>query len=283
MKLPDIIAKRKAIINIQNKDNKCFMWSILRYFHLNDVLNPERLTRLKQYEKDLNFKGISFPVELTDISKFEKQNPNIPPINVFSLNEKNEIYPLRYGDQNCEKTIDLFFYKKGDSGHYSFIKNFNKLVDLQLSKDTRKKHFCKRFIQHYTKPELLQKHIEYCSTNGELALVKMPKPPYNKIKFKNFVNQLFIPFVIYADFESFTLTNDMCDPNTNESYYVNYQDHTPCGFCLYVKPLDKVKEEVIPNNLFIYTKENENENIAEMFVKKKIIKYFILKKNLKNQ
>ena len=85
MKLPDKIAARKAIINIQNKDNKCFMWSILRHFHLNDVLNPERLYRLKQYENDLNFKGISFPVKLTDISKFEKQNPNIPSINVFSI------------------------------------------------------------------------------------------------------------------------------------------------------------------------------------------------------
>ena len=38
MKLPDKIAMRKAIINIQNKDNKCFMWSILRYLHLTTFL-----------------------------------------------------------------------------------------------------------------------------------------------------------------------------------------------------------------------------------------------------
>ena len=47
-KLPDFISKRKAIINIQNKkDNKCFMWSILRYFHLKGVHDPQRLTDLK--------------------------------------------------------------------------------------------------------------------------------------------------------------------------------------------------------------------------------------------
>ena len=63
-KLPDLIFNKKAIINIKNKDNKCFMSSILRYLHLNDVLNPERLTRIKQYEKDLNFKGITFPVKI---------------------------------------------------------------------------------------------------------------------------------------------------------------------------------------------------------------------------
>ena len=31
--LPDFIMKKKSIINIQNKDNKCFLWSILRYLH----------------------------------------------------------------------------------------------------------------------------------------------------------------------------------------------------------------------------------------------------------
>ena len=29
--LPDFLMRKKAIINIENKDNKCFLWSILRY------------------------------------------------------------------------------------------------------------------------------------------------------------------------------------------------------------------------------------------------------------
>ena len=31
--LPDIIMRKKAIIDMENKDNKCFLWSILRYLH----------------------------------------------------------------------------------------------------------------------------------------------------------------------------------------------------------------------------------------------------------
>ena len=73
MKLPNKIAAKQAIINIQNKDGKCFMWSILRYFHIDGVHDPQRLTDLKQYENDLNFKGITFAVKLTDISKFENR------------------------------------------------------------------------------------------------------------------------------------------------------------------------------------------------------------------
>ena len=32
-----------------------------------------------------------------------------------------------------------------------------------------------------------------------------------------------MPFVIYADFESFIIPIDKCDPNPEESFLVNYQ------------------------------------------------------------
>ena len=61
IKLPDNILTKKAIINIKNKDNKCFMWSILRYLHPNEKNNhPERISDLKQYATSLNFKSIDF-------------------------------------------------------------------------------------------------------------------------------------------------------------------------------------------------------------------------------
>ena len=66
---------------------------------------------------------------------------------------------------------------------YSFIKkeimtiNFNRSVDSQESRDTNfKKHYCKRCFQYYTRLELLQKHIKFCSTNRESAIPIMPKP-----------------------------------------------------------------------------------------------------------
>ena len=82
--LPDWISDKKAIVNIENKDEKCFLWCILRYLHPRDR-DEERLTGLKEYENSLNTKGISFPMKLRDISKFEKLNPSLPGINVFQL------------------------------------------------------------------------------------------------------------------------------------------------------------------------------------------------------
>ena len=37
--LPDWISHKKAIVNIQNKDQKCFLWCILRYLHPVDEKN----------------------------------------------------------------------------------------------------------------------------------------------------------------------------------------------------------------------------------------------------
>ena len=68
--LPDFLMRKKAIINMENKDNKCFLWSVLRYLHPIEK-HETRLTDIRKYENDLNFKGTDFPVELKDITKFE--------------------------------------------------------------------------------------------------------------------------------------------------------------------------------------------------------------------
>ena len=41
--------RKKAIINIQNKDNKCLLWSILRYLHPIQK-NETSLTDIRKYE-----------------------------------------------------------------------------------------------------------------------------------------------------------------------------------------------------------------------------------------
>ena len=59
---PNFIMRKKAIINMENKDDKCFVWCVLRYLHPVKK-NASRINDLKKYENDLNFKGIDFPVK----------------------------------------------------------------------------------------------------------------------------------------------------------------------------------------------------------------------------
>ncbi|CAH3155093.1 unnamed protein product, partial [Porites evermanni] len=109
--LPDWIMRKKAIVSIRNKDEKCFLWSVLRYLHPREK-NDCRLKDLEKYEFSLKTKGITFPMKIKDITKFEKLNPDLPGINVFSVDDKKTIYPLREVSKGCKNTIDLFLYEK---------------------------------------------------------------------------------------------------------------------------------------------------------------------------
>ena len=137
-------------------------------------MNEIRLTDIRKYENDLNFKGIDFPVKLKDIPKFENQNPNLPGINLFSVNDNNKIYPLRLSQKDPQKSIDLFLFSKDEQQHYSPIKNFSRLVRSQITSDTNSNiYICKKCLTHFTKLDLFGKHITYCSQNETVA-VKMP-------------------------------------------------------------------------------------------------------------
>ena len=262
--LPKWIKDKKAIINIKNKDDKCFLWCILRYLYPKER-DAEWIGDLKKYEHSLNTKGITFPISKNDINKFENLNPDLPGINIFYLDEKDCIVPGReiMKGKDCKNTIDLFLIEEDGKSHYTLVKNFNRLVRSQITKSNNKKLFiCKRCFWHFSKEELLDKHIEYCS-NNKTAVVDMPKPN-TFLHFKNYYKQLPVPFVVYADFECFTKPMNSCSPNPKDSYNYNYQLHEPSGFCFYVKG-------IVPGihiTPITYTKTFEDENVAKVFVEK---------------
>ena len=141
--------------------------------------------------------------------------------------------------------MDLFVYSEDEKQHYSLIKNFSRLVRSQITKDTtRKLHFCKKCLYHYTKEDLLEKHLSYCGKNETVA-VKMPTK--NTIfKFQNHHKKLPIPFTIYADFECFTIPVNSCQPNPDKSFTQSYQKHEPSGYCFYTKASDGINTNFKP-------------------------------------
>ena len=261
--LPKWIKDKKAIINIKNKDDKCFLWCILRYLYPRDR-DEERKGDLKKCEFSLNTKGITFPIKENDINKFENLNPDLPGINIFYLDEKDCIRPMReIINKDFKNTIDLFLIEEDGKSHYTLIKNFHRLIRSQKTGSNNGKLFiCKRCFWHFSKEELLDKHIVYCS-NNKTAVVDMPEPN-TYLHFKNYYKQLPIPFVVYADFECFTKPINSCSPNPKDSFNYNYQKHEPSGFCFYLK-------SIVPGihiKPIIYTKTSEDENIAKIFVEK---------------
>ena len=66
--LPQGVQNTKAVTDIQNKDEKCVLWSVIAGLYFKDVQlrNPKRPSHYTQYEKEFNLHGISSPMTLKD-------------------------------------------------------------------------------------------------------------------------------------------------------------------------------------------------------------------------
>ena len=87
---PAALVGNNFLRNIRNNDNKSFEYSVLAPM-FPEKEHKQRQNKYKPSLHKLNSYKIEFPMSLTDVPKFEKQN-NIG-INVFGF-EKNKILPL---------------------------------------------------------------------------------------------------------------------------------------------------------------------------------------------
>ena len=252
--LPKSIENKKAVINMNNDDNQCFKWSITRALNPVDK-DPKRVTKiLKMQAEKLNWKGIEFPTKVKDIHKFEKQN-NIN-VNVFSYDdETKKVYTLRLSKTNNEVCVNLFLYDE----HYSVVKDMSRLISSQLSKNEHKKYICIHCLNAFGSEKTLQTHLEYCQNHDHQHHV-YPEPSKNDVVyFKQYHKLHKIPFVVYADFESFIEPID----NKIGKGTVQYQKHTPSGFCYTIKCMD---EKIYEGKTMLYTMKEEGEDIGKKFV-----------------
>ena len=269
--LPPYLANKKALINMQNEDEECFKWCVLRALNPKDT-NPGRIDKdLKSKQDTINMKGICYPVSFRDIDRFESQNPNIS-ISVVGYNKDDRVYPLKRSNYTgCEHDIVLLLLKgvkKGENGeekensHYVLVKNMSALIASQINSHKGTCNICLNCFSGYSDIKALNKHKEYCY-NNECVKILMP-PPGTYLRFKNFLHSEKAPFAIYADFESLIKSMDNCDPNPNKSYTKKYQKHEPISFSYYIKCfIDGVYKPILRK----YTKTKpEDADAMDVFI-----------------
>ena len=240
IELPPILELKKAIINVKNEnDHECFKWAITSAAFPKEK-NPQRLDKqMIENSKKFDWSGMKFPTSLKQIDRFEKQNPHYM-INVYGY-DKGGVYPLRISKKQKGYLINLLLISEGENNHYCWIKNMSRLLASKVSKHKSKMYFCHRCLNPFQTEKSLEKHLEYCAKNKEVR-IEMPmdedgNPKY--IKFTNYNKKMRVPFVVYADFESFTEKMDTCSPDLRKSFTKQYQKHTPSGFCYLFKFFDE--------------------------------------------
>ena len=189
--------RSNAILNIENSDNYCFLWSILAYLYPCNNNHPNRVSNYKPYFDKLNIQDFDFTngFKCNDVHKFNDIN-NLS-VNIFELNFyqdqnhwKHKLIPIEISKNNSDKVIDLAIYKN----HYVLIKK----LDVFLG-DHNKKFICRRCLSSYTSENMLIKHKEKCGDDN-ITTIKTSNESHLHWTKHHHKNPLY--FRIYEDFEA---------------------------------------------------------------------------------
>ncbi|XP_070162308.1 uncharacterized protein [Polyergus mexicanus] len=221
IKLPREIIMKRAVINVQSKDNACFAWAVVAalYPAARDV---GRESSYPHYTTVLNLQNIEFPMTLIQIKKFELYNDIS--INVYCIEKEkeNNIIPIRLSEQKKDRHVNLLYIQDSqDLGHFTWIKNLSRLVSSQLSKRNGQKYICDRCLHYFRSDDKLQSHTVDCREMNECA-IRLPGDKDKWLAFNNFNRKERLPFVVYADLECVLRKTDG-DPRTSTYTFQHHQ------------------------------------------------------------
>ena len=188
---PELNNSMKGLINLKNKDDKCFKWCHIRFINPTNS-HPERINKKdKEIAKSLDYRGINFPMKARDYEIIEERfNINV---NVFGY--ENRVFSLYVSKKSNEQVLNVLLISNEEKSHYVLIKDFKRLI-YSKTKHKDKNNFCMACLQNFSTKEILNNHRKHCLSINAAQAVKYET---GIIKFKNYDKQIPIPFKIYAD------------------------------------------------------------------------------------
>lgn len=229
IQLPKDLKAKHAIVNVKNRDQLCFMWSVLAALYP-AARDACRVTKYTAYQHELNFDGITFPVSLRDVPRFEKLNDisiNVYTFEIATGDEeteetltstqrgrrrgRSEIIPLYVSSYRRPdglinpplRHVDLLSFGGGSTesslSHYAWIKDFNRLL---CKKQCQRTWHCRRCLHRFWVREKYLDHVERDCKDFDAIKVKLPPPHKAKLEFDQPQKQLPAPFYIVFDIES---------------------------------------------------------------------------------
>ena len=191
-----ILLRSNAILNFENNDKYCFIWSILASLYPCNNNHPNRFSNYKHYFDELNFNGFCFTsgFKCNDVHKINELN-NLS-ANIFELifhqdqnKWRHKLMPIEVSKNISERVNDSAIYK---NPYIPFTK-------LDVLGDHNKKFICRRCLSSYTSENMLMKHKLNCRDDN-ITTIKTSNESHICCKMHFHKNSLY--FRIYAGFEA---------------------------------------------------------------------------------
>ena len=206
--------RSNAILNNENNDKYCFLWSILASLYPCNNNHRNRVSNYRPYFNELNIKGFDFTngFKCSDIHIFNELNKSS--VNIFELNFyedgnqwKDKLIPIEISKNNSDRVIDLAIYKN----HFVLIKK----LDVFLG-DHNKKYICRQCLCSYTSENMLIKHKEKCGDDNITTIKTSNK---SHLHWEKYFHKNPLYFRIYADFEADNEKHNTCIGNKTTNVY----------------------------------------------------------------
>ena len=217
--LPEKLIRRKAVVNIETNDGTCFGYAILASLYHPNRGQQNRKTDYNRYWYDNHLDEIQYPVELHDIPDIEQQLQVSINVYTYDDDECKMARPLLISRSNIRRHVDILYKDE----HYMAIRSLERLC-FGISRGKYRKWLCRRCLSHFKTEAACDDHSKYCTRDDFVReMLTMPKPG-DTLKFRDWKALEFVPFVVYADFESLTVPID-----EQRGEVQTYQEHVPCS------------------------------------------------------
>ena len=159
---PKWLKDKKFCINQKNTDNKCFQYAATLALNFNINRDPQRISKIKPFIDNYNWKDINFPAAEKDWNKFEINNKNIA-LNIlyvpFNTKKVEIAYKSKY-NLIRDNQIILLMISNGKNWHYLAVKNLSGLLR-GISSNHNSDYYCLNCFQSYRTENKLNVHKKY--------------------------------------------------------------------------------------------------------------------------
>ena len=214
---PKWIKNKKSTINPKNNDHKCFQYAITLALNLDRINSHlERISKIKPFIEQYNWKEIDFPSTSKDWKKFELNNEIA--LNILYVPHNTSKIQVAYKPKHNltrEKQIILLMISNGENWHYLVVKNLPGLLKGITSNHKEDFYFLNCFHSYRTKNKL-EEHKKICE-NHDYCNVETPNEDNKIIKYNQGEKSIKLMFIIYADLECLIEKMSTCYNNPEES------------------------------------------------------------------
>ena len=127
---PKWLKDKKSTVNPKNNDHKCFQYAATLALNFDNINNyPEKISKIRPFIDQYNWKDIEFPATGRDWKKFELNNKVALKILYVPHNTKKlQLAYISKYNLTHNKQIILLMITNGGKWHYLVVKNLSGLL-----------------------------------------------------------------------------------------------------------------------------------------------------------